>query len=99
MRMNASVASALPQRNLKEFLPKSRCGSSKAGKFLQKVGSLLLRSPSYAISCVEFRRGFILFGAANAGVIFASKQPMIEPGDIISYMEMCRQEGVSLQRG
>lgn len=24
---------------------------------------------------------------------------MIQPGDIISYMEMCRQEGVSLQRG
>jgi HNH endonuclease len=25
--------------------------------------------------------------------------PMFQPGDIISYMEMCRQEGVSLQRG
>jgi HNH endonuclease len=24
---------------------------------------------------------------------------MIQPGDIVSYMEMCRQEGVSLQRG
>ena len=24
---------------------------------------------------------------------------MFQPGDIISYMEMCRQEGVSLQRG
>src|ERR1700719_199741 len=24
---------------------------------------------------------------------------MLQPGDVISYIEMCRQEGVSLQRG